>query len=211
MTEKLHPRTEDLTGRRFGQIVVLEFNGYDSTDRHSKIAEWKCRCDCGKEWNLLASGLLEKRRPTKSCRGCCYKGHTTRAVERAKNKSSDHVGYWYLLRVRNNAKDRGLVYAISMQDAEDQWIKQKGRCSLTDLELTPTSNYTADTAAPNGNISSLDRVDSCKTIGYIPGNIEWVHKHVNVWKLDHSREYYVELSTLVADKARRDKRGWAGA
>jgi len=53
---------EDLTGRRFGRLEVMERRGNDS----SRNARWLCRCDCGIQ-TMASSGAL--RGGQKSC-GC---------------------------------------------------------------------------------------------------------------------------------------------
>lgn len=61
------PRHKDLTGQRFGQLVVLERAG---ADKH-KSSLWRCLCDCGasavKSAHALTSGSA------RSC-GCIYPG-----------------------------------------------------------------------------------------------------------------------------------------
>ena len=52
---------EDLTGRRFGKLVVLEYVGTNK-NRHSI---WKCQCDCGIIKNISGHDL--KMGKTKSC------------------------------------------------------------------------------------------------------------------------------------------------
>lgn len=54
---------EDLSGRRFGRLVVL---GYDYTD-HNHFKYWRCLCDCGNETSVMQSNLINGR--TSSC-GC---------------------------------------------------------------------------------------------------------------------------------------------
>lgn len=54
-------RREDLTGKRFGRLTVLEYAGFNG------YAMWRCRCDCGKEIVTRASSL--KNGHTTSC-GC---------------------------------------------------------------------------------------------------------------------------------------------
>lgn len=49
--------------------------------------------------------------------------------------------------------------------------------------------------------ASLDRIDSSR--GYVEGNVQWVHKDVNFMKQALSQERFVELCTLVAEKARK--------
>lgn len=53
----------DLTGQRFGRLVVVCRAGSDS----KKNAVWRCRCDCGTEKIINGSSLRNGR--TKSC-GC---------------------------------------------------------------------------------------------------------------------------------------------
>lgn len=61
------PRTvKDITGKRFGKLVVAGFAGYGQTGRQ-RISLWKCRCDCGN--TCIAQGYLLKSGRRKSC-GC---------------------------------------------------------------------------------------------------------------------------------------------
>ena len=53
----------DLTNQRFGKLTVL----YELPERVNKRILWHCKCDCGKEIDVIGSNL--KRGNTKSC-GC---------------------------------------------------------------------------------------------------------------------------------------------
>jgi hypothetical protein len=46
------------------------------------------------------------------------------------------------------------------------------------------------TAAGHRGTASLDRIDS--TLGYVTGNVQWVHKSVNHMKSDTPEEEFVE-------------------
>ena len=67
---------EDLTGKRFGRLVVIEQSDDYVTPKGEHNAKWKCLCDCqrGKEnvtyTYVLGSSL--KRGTTQSC-GCIHK------------------------------------------------------------------------------------------------------------------------------------------
>ena len=53
----------DLTGKRFGRLVVIE----PTKERKNESVVWRCRCDCGKYTNVITSNLTKGN--TKSC-GC---------------------------------------------------------------------------------------------------------------------------------------------
>jgi len=57
---------KNLTGQRFGRLVVLEQNG--KTRHHNSL--WMCQCDCGAIKERVLYGSLVSGR-TKSCRGGC--------------------------------------------------------------------------------------------------------------------------------------------
>lgn len=68
-------RLKDLTGMRFGRLVVLEkadnyrhYTAYPNGKFHlSSYPRWRCRCDCGKETIVMGGNL--KTGQTQSC-GC---------------------------------------------------------------------------------------------------------------------------------------------
>lgn len=49
-------KLDDLTGKRFGRLVVLEFGGY--SDAKKKNTKWVCRCDCGNIVTRTRKALL---------------------------------------------------------------------------------------------------------------------------------------------------------
>lgn len=72
----------DLTGKRFGRLVVL----YENAERKNRKVTWHCRCDCGTEKDILGTCLTRKTQPTQSC-GCLQKENTRKA-----NQSEDLAG-----------------------------------------------------------------------------------------------------------------------
>lgn len=83
---------EDLTGRRFGRLVVLA-----KTERQTgRCYFWRCRCDCGKEKDVLSSRL--KDGTTRSC-GCL--------IDETLRKDVTDRRYGHLTAVRKTEK-RGL-------------------------------------------------------------------------------------------------------
>lgn len=78
-------RYEDLTGHRFGRLVVIEECGI--SNKRSRV--WKCKCDCGNEIQTEAYRL--KNGTTKSC-GCLQKD---KAKEVCEERALDLTGKQY--------------------------------------------------------------------------------------------------------------------
>lgn len=57
----------DLTGQKFGHLIVLKRDGYTKTTNGRKHVTWLCKCDCGNE--IRVRGELLKNNNTTSC-GC---------------------------------------------------------------------------------------------------------------------------------------------
>ena len=75
------PQYEDLTGQRFGRLLVMHHVlRYDIRNRRKNY--WLCKCDCGKETTVYIQNL--KNGTTKSC-GCLQK-------ENAQAQSTDISG-----------------------------------------------------------------------------------------------------------------------
>ena len=60
-------KPNDLTGQRFGKLVVVR----DSGERRNRFAVWECQCDCGN--TALIVGAYLKNGRTRSC-GCLRTG-----------------------------------------------------------------------------------------------------------------------------------------
>ena len=68
-------RTVDLTGKRFGFLVVLSRAGTHRTKSH-RLALWRCRCDCGQEVIAWARRLRNGKR-----KACGVNGHHWRLTK----------------------------------------------------------------------------------------------------------------------------------
>ena len=60
-------RLADLTGQKFGRLVVVARSDDRVTRRGNRKVQWLCRCDCGTQSVVVASVLVNGH--TKSC-GC---------------------------------------------------------------------------------------------------------------------------------------------
>lgn len=105
------------------------------------------------------------------------------------------IGSHYWGHVKSNAKIRNIQFSITIEEAWDLFEKQGRKCALSDLPLSLEFS-----SAKNGPIptASLDRIDNSK--GYVLENLQWLHKDVNLMKLTHNQEYFIELCRLIGNK-----------
>jgi hypothetical protein len=167
----------EMVGKKFGMLEVIEESGKDDK-RHLM---YKCKCDCGNIKNIHGTHLRSNK--TISC-GC-------------KNKVKGINGeLWYNIvkgSLKSRTKRKNLFVNITKEYLNDLFIKQQGKCNLSGIEISlpkkwNDKNYTA----------SLDRIDSEK--GYEIGNVQWVHKHINVMKNIFPQELFLYMCQKVANQ-----------
>ena len=165
-------------GNLFGYWEVIGYSHYENEHY------WIVKCTlCGKVKSRRASQLTLGR--SKSCRSCL-----------GKMRESDKSPYWkglngmthqYLSRLPH----RGKEVSLTMEDLYDQWELQGGKCAFTGeaLSLEDAKDKKASTA-------SIDRVNS--SLGYIKGNIQWVHKRINLMKSNMADEDFINMCNKVS-------------
>lgn len=167
---------EDLTGVKFGRLLVIKRSNIPG----EKI--WQCLCDCGKTYYARTYHLSSGR--IVSC-GCYLK-------EKQWTGCGSISGcYWS--RIISAANQRNLEFTITIEYAWELFLKQQGICALSGVEIEfakTTLNYQMGLGT-----ASLDRIDSSK--GYIEGNVQWVHKQINISKLNLTDKEFIEMCSLV--------------
>lgn len=83
----------------------------------------------------------------------------------------------------------------------DLMVKQNHKCALSGLDITLSKGKNVVMTTNQNNLdysgwtASLDRIDSKK--GYIEGNVQWVHRHINIMKNSYDEDYFKELCRLI--------------
>lgn len=158
--------------KRMGFTIISEYKG--NKTKHL------IRCYCGNKFETIPYKILSGH--TKSC-GCRYNqihSHSWKGYEQIGGKQFKHIAY--------GAKRRNIVFDITIKQVWELYLSQNRRCALTGLELTWDSKTGYGTA-------SVDRIDNNK--GYIVGNIQIIHKDVNMMKRHHSQDYFIYLCSLI--------------
>lgn len=179
---------DDLTGKRFSKLVVIEISTPNKrkggTDRY-----WKCKCDCGKIKRVRQYHLTDGR--IQSC-GC------EQFQKRSKHPAWKGCGEFsgtFFKTIEHGARIRKLDFNITKEYIWDLFLKQNRKCALTGLELKFCSKYNI----PDGT-ASLDRIDSSK--GYVPGNVQWIHKNLNKMKMEFSQDQFIDYCKLVVENSK---------
>ena len=136
---------------------------------------------CGKPRNITRQDHAKKlsKQPCKTC----------------SNKSNHPQGEEYGIRVswfnkfKNSARYRFLDWELTIEDVATLLAQQSGRCALSGLWLVTRGTFKEITA-------SIDRIDSSK--GYTMGNVQLVHKDINMMKQSFEQSYFVSLCQKVA-------------
>jgi hypothetical protein len=79
----------DLTGQRFGKLVVIQQGKYHIQKSGKKLITWKCKCDCGNVKEIEGSAL--RRGKSKSC-GCSQNDYRSKFGQL---KRKDEIGNKY--------------------------------------------------------------------------------------------------------------------
>lgn len=182
---------ENLCGKKFGLLLVKEL---DTSSKNKR--RWFCDCECGTLRKSVQENHL-KSLNTKSC-GCL---HSRKGKDSPFFKGYEELSLDQFNTIKRSAKGGGKFnrkskeFTITIKDAWNQFLKQNRCCALTGIELsfngTITENKRTETSK---RTASLDRIDSTK--GYVVGNIQWVHKDINIMKNDLDLEkfkYYCKL------------------
>lgn len=171
----MHGLVKNLAGHKFGGWTAVSYAGESF---------WLCRCSCGKEKKVSGDSL---RRGQSSTCGCSWSKNSGK-------QSKNWSGYEGLTgnewnKIVQGARARNIPLCVTIKDCWLLFKLQAGRCSLSGLPIELAVRSKDKSSA------SLDRIDSGR--GYTKGNIQWVHKEINMMKGPLPQERFVELCEAV--------------
>lgn len=199
------PAFIDLTGQRFGRLVVI---GQAGRNRHGQMM-WLCRCDCGKE--VVVAGCNLRSGNTQSC-GCLNRervaaaqtahGHARGGKMSRAYRCWDHI-------IQRCANPRHKYYA-----------NYGGRGIEVCERWREFKNFLEDMGEPPAE-AQIDRIDNDGN--YEPGNCRWATRGENQRNKRNNRRvtfrgktqclkaWSEELGIAANAIRKRLRRGWAVA
>lgn len=205
-------RLKPILGQLFGCYEVISEDIFKIKDKNREHYRgyFKVKCTKCNTEHLVRSDLLLRGQSTK-CKACSNKEkYLQNVIDKKvafKGYSIKHQGvgkipksllYHYI----QGAKKRNLDFEIDIEYLWSVYQKQNGKCNLSGLDISLFENN--EVIMKNGNIdfskftASLDRIDS--NLGYVEGNVQWVHKDVNLMKNSFSQDYFLKMCELITNK-----------
>jgi len=186
---------EDLTGKKFGTMLIL---GKAGKDKHGAIL-WKAICDCGSQREVRGSSL--KKGHTTSC-GCEQKRinlhHLVGKPSRARKEYGKSAFNMLVRRYKQRAKEKGLPYELSEEE-----IKKllDGDCYYCGAK--PAQIMKAPTTYGEYVYNGIDRRKN--EYGYVSWNVVSCCKWCNQAKNALSEDEFFDLIEKIYDHSlRRD-------
>ena len=180
---------KNIKDQKFGKLLVVELHNQSLAKR--PINRWKCICDCGQVTLVQQNHLI--RGTTKSC-GCLHKRI---GKESPFYKGYEEISLDFFNHIKACEKPQKYRqkrdFTVTIEYLWNLYIKQNKKCAISGVEI----KFTERLGSRGRRCSaSLDRIDSTK--GYIEGNVQWVHKIVNIMKNKTDMNEFISWCSKIA-------------
>ena len=178
---------ENVTGQTFGGYNIVGLSGYKyDANGYKNHKIWTVVCiHCGEKKECQAQHVVNSKHGCKNC-----KNDLMAAQNSAHWRGGEYVPSYFVSKIKASSirKSRTLLFDLSFNYLDSLWVAQQGRCAYTYEPLW------FGRSKISGN-ASLDRIDSA--FGYIEGNVQFVHKDVNIMKWDLPDDRFLEICEKI--------------
>jgi len=192
------PKVTDFTGKVFGDLQIITPADSRIT-KHAIKRYWNTQCiHCGNEavrsHDSILSAVGKGNQLYCKAKGCGWSQlMSSNCVDRF-SEGTKNISGACISQYRKGANKRGLSFEVTAEYLQSLYENQRGLCNMTGM---PISLERGRYNERNTNTASLDRIDS--SVGYIEGNVQWVHKHINQIKWHFDKDYFINLCRKVVE------------
>lgn len=182
------PKTKGtiILNQKYGNLIPIEL--YSTKGRPGKTRKcWTCICDCGRI-QIMRTDKLRNDNIIRACSECT----NSKYLPKHGWKGVGEMGKEHFNSIIRSAKKRNIEFNLTMEYIWNLFLKQNRQCALSGIKIE-----FAQLPISRNRTASLDRIDP--NIGYIEGNVQWVHKDINITKLDYTQQEYIEICKLVTE------------
>jgi len=182
--------SKNFIGKVFGGYKVISFS-HHSYDKNGYKSHhyWSVECIfCNNVYVRQKQKILSGKLGCENCKGDGQSG-----INSVHWKGGQYIPQFFISKIKSTLirRSKTLEFNLSVEYLDSLWLSQQGRCAYTGEDLW------FGRSKVNGN-ASLDRIDSA--FGYIEGNVQFVHKDVNIMKWDLSEKRFLEICKKITDK-----------
>jgi hypothetical protein len=209
---------KNITNEKFGKLTAIEpfdkpytysywyvyKNERTRKERTELRCYWKCKCDCGNSTDVNYYHLINGN--TKSC-GCL---HHRNGKDSPFFKGYGEIPLDYFSIIKRGAKGGGILnrkpkeFDLTIKYIWELFLKQNRKCALSGIDIGfEGTRLESKCKATSKFTASLDRIDSSK--GYVVGNVQWVHKHINIMKNEFDRLDFLRYCKAITDYNNENK------
>jgi len=188
-------------------MKIIEIKKIDKITKNGKIYQREvCKIQCS-ICNKIYERSYRNLNNTTKCKSCSQFINNKKKIGKG-HKTIGDLSASFVNGIKQKAKQRNIEFNVSMDYLWNLFINQSKKCKLSNIDLnlytynvwtsTKKSRH-IDTSIMN---ASLDRIDSSK--GYIEGNVQWVHKVVNIMKNTLSNDEFFYFCEQIYKNNKKD-------
>lgn len=187
---------KEINGNVYGKLRVINEIERPSDKKYGH--RWfLCKCECGNDVKIAIEKLLYEN--IQSC-GCLHKrrGPDSPFWKGCGEISADVFGNYRRGAKANKAFGRSeKEFSVSIEYLWELFLKQNKKCAISGLELSFDPYGSGKKFKETNKVTaSLDRINS--SIGYVGGNVQWIHKRINIMKNEFPQEEFLEYCRIIA-------------
>lgn len=171
-------------------------NGFKLIEKSEKKGYWVAKHICGRVYEFRTSQIKTQS----FCKGCVDIYHSkNRGFNHKSWKGFGELSSDLYTTIKLNARDRKLDFDLEIEYLWDLFIKQDRKCALSGLDI----HLNETCGDKKFKTATLDRIDS--SIGYLKGNVQWLHRDINKMKSNFPENYLIKLCELICIKNKNSK------